>query len=206
MGILGAVLRPVTYWAWCDGRGGRLDGRRRLGGSKKYTKGRKDKKNMPFLQGSPSQGGVFLSLEPTINNQQSTGSLFLGKGSNKGETWLGIVLYPSIVWGRARRARTEGPTHKTRMQLFPILVDFASNNNNINNGQNRLSQAWRWRWAWDWFGIWRFGRRWGQAKWEKEGERGVHSERVYRGYIWPLVLVNGGWGLICLSWPCFCVC
>ena len=31
----------------------------------------------------------------------------------------------------------------------------------------------------------------------------MHSEGVYRGYIWPLVLVNGGWDYMPL--PCFCV-
>jgi hypothetical protein len=42
----------------------------------------------------------------------------------------------------------------------------------------------------------------GAGAWETGG-RGVHSEGVYRGYIRPLVLVNGGWDYMPL--PCFCV-
>lgn len=55
--------------------------------------------------------------------------------------------------------------------------------------------VWDWRQGGGWDGR-TDGRTAGGGALGKPGRegRGVHSEGVYRGYIWPLVLVNGGRG------------
>jgi len=77
-------------------------------------------------------------------------------------------------------------------------------------GKNLLSRAgmgWAFGLVWDrrQGGGRRTGRTDGRRRVGKTGEggRGVHSEGVYRGYIWPLVLVNGGREGVSYVWPLF---
>jgi hypothetical protein len=101
-GLLGEILRSVTYGVCVVMGWGRMDG-----GFKKY-KGLERQKEHAILTGSP-QGGVFSSRQRIVL------ALSFRHGVTKGD--LGSVRYP------------QSPGLLTRIRLFPILVDFETRNN-----------------------------------------------------------------------------
>ncbi len=108
-------------------------------------------------------------------------SPFFGNGSQGGGDRGGCSRTPD-AWD------THTQTH-THIRLFPNLVDFEF----ATNGQNRFESGMGWA-----------GLVLGSGgAWEKGAGEACIARECTRGYIRPLVLVNGGWAYASL--PRFCV-
>ncbi|KAK4137651.1 hypothetical protein BT67DRAFT_116775 [Trichocladium antarcticum] len=164
-------------------------------GQQNYNGAGKTKKEYAILTGSP-RGGVFFS-----NRQHIVLALsFRQQRGTKGE--LGMSIPINMARGTTH---THTHTHTNTHTHTHVVVSNSHRLCNSQWGRNRLARG---------NGAAGQGLESGGA-WERGGG-GVHSEGVYRGYIWPLVLVNGGsdgpgsWSRFCVliflpfCWSFFC--